>query len=94
MSIGKSGIQNLAFVEEPSDCSIEPISNGPSPCESNVSTSNATPPLAPLNIQTDDEGGSRLYKGKDLTARGYILIIALAGTICAGRIAQSLKFKL
>lgn len=83
MSIGKSGIKNLAFVQDSNDSSIKPSYGGDSTCEDHVS---ANSKVVPLELKPD-ESSSPLFRGKELTAKGYILIIALAGTIFAGRIA-------
>ena len=80
MSIGKSGIKNLAFVRENSDDSSEPVYKD---SEDNVSV-NKQAGLEPLHLERA-EASNLLYKGKDITARGYLLIVALAATIFAGR---------
>ena len=71
MSIGKSGIRNLAFVQDDSEDASETVSKS--------SADRLSAGLEPLRRE------SPLYKGKDITARGYILILSLAATMFAGR---------
>lgn len=91
MSIGKSG-KNLAFVQDDSGDSNEPVyknsddSNEPvhKDSEDNVSVSKQAGPEPHPAISNP------LFKGKNITARGYILIISLAATIFAGRKSESI----
>ena len=71
MSIGRSGIKNIAFVED-EDGIVEPIKDS----EDNVSIRTKFDQTNPLD--------STLYRGEKLTNRGVILIVSLAATIFAG----------
>ena len=72
MSIGRSGIKNIAYVED-EDGIIEPIKDS----EDNVS-------IKTSKLDQSNALDSTLYRGEQLTSRGIILIISLAATIFAG----------
>lgn len=79
MSIGKSGVKNLAFLQDDSDDLSQPVY---ADCEDNVSECKQAGPEPHLVVKP-------LYKGKNITARGYVLIASLAATVFAGRSSNS-----
>ena len=81
MSIGKSGIKNLAFLQDDSDDSSQPVYKD---SEDNVSVSKQAG-LQVMQLEQQEVSNS-LFKGKNITTKGYILIVSLAATIFAGRI--------